>query len=694
MKGHAVIVSESARKGITVAEAEAMPLEKLKKLTKAAVWPTPDWGGMHADGIAAEVALIRYAVYRALFASPYSMATKRRHSDSAYFASYCEKKESPSYLPILYVKVLDALRTECENWRSKEDIFDFCARLTMKEGSLADLLETQMPEWKGPNGKVVFTPVEALFSFYENVAERRYLESWLKSAIEYGGDYSFMAERTAILTENLTRAVQWDRDIDFYGHLAETEKRKSRRALAKDKAVGNEIGLFLQRESQPVAGDAVTPSGLGGYRLGADVQEEDFKTLFGIQSVSFSGKVSDAEKQRVLNDTYDAFCALADALGMPYPAVGMLPAKKRENSFGIKLEFKGSSPASFAAGAIKMPLKPGFGTQLARAWADAFYPSLSHGSKTPHCYNGSMFSSEGYHNYLEATLKVLSLKRSYSKDEVAPYMEKVRKHLCYGALGFLPFDRQEEWYTLFLHAFRKAVCEFFEGIPSKGVYRHHGIARRLFEVMKEDAPQFDMVLPVPLSEPKPNELDGLSTWFAELATYCRVQDDLDNGIAFNETAFRNYIFTCYDEKSRFSEDSRALWDGEPYREKLDKPFHLFRRAVSASVCDGMADLGMACPMLSSTDREGRMKGEYPDMPSVVPTGVERKYYRKRLKDLFGMHGEIVKGYASTLCEQAVPVGMRAMKEPDAGKPEGKPDEKTDRETDRETDGRTQYEFNF
>ena len=690
-----MIVSESARKkGITVVEAEAMPLEKLKKLTKAAVWPTPDWGGMHADGIAAEVALIRYAVYRVLFASPYSMATKRRHSDSAYFASYCEKKESPSYLPILYVKVLDALRAECENWRSKEDIFDFCARLTMKEGSLADLLETQMPEWKGPNGKVVFTPVEALFSFYESVEERHYLGNWLRYAIEHGGDYSFMAERTAILTENLTRAIQWDRDIDFYGHLAETEKRKSRRALAKDKAVGNEIGLFLQRESQPVAGDAVTPSGLGGYRLGADVQEEDFKTLFGIQSVSFSGKVSDAEKQRVLNDTYDAFCALADALGMPYPAVGMLPAKKIENSFGIKLEFKGSSPASFAAGAIKMPLKPGFGTQLARAWADAFYPSLSHGSKTPHCYNGSMFSSEGYHNYLEATLKVLSLKRSYSKDEVAPYMEKVRKHLCYGALGFLPFDRQEEWYTLFLHAFRKAVCEFFEGIPSKGVYRHHGIARRLFEVMKEDAPQFDMVLPVPLSEPKPNELDGLSTWFAELATYCRVQDDLDNGIAFNETAFRNYIFTCYDEKSRFSEDSRALWDGEPYREKLDKPFHLFRRAVSASVCDGMADLGMACPMLSSTDREGRMKGEYPDMPSVVPTGVERKYYRKRLKDLFGMHGEIVKGYASALCEQAVPVGMRAMKEPDAGKPEGKPDEKIDRETDKETDGLSQYEFDF
>ena len=686
-----MIISESSRKkGISVAEAEAMPVEKLKKLTKAAVWPTPDWAGMHADGVESDVALIRYAVYRALFASPYSMATKRRHSDSAYFASYCEKKESPSYFPTLYVKVLDALRTECENWRSKEDIFDFCARLEMKEGSLADLLDTQMPEWKGPNSKAVFTPVESLFSFYENVAERRYLESWLKSAIEDGSDYSFMAERTTLLTENLTRAVQWDRDIDFYGHLAQTEERKHKRVLAKDKAVGNEIGLFLQRESQPVAGDAVTPSGLGGYRRGADVQDEDFKTLFGIHSVSFFGKVSDAEKQRALNNTYDAFCALADALGMPYPAVGMLPTKKRENSFGIKLEFKGSSPASFGAGAIKMPLKPGFGTQLARAWADAFYPSFSHGPKTPHCYNGKSFSSEGYHNYLEATLKVLSLKRAYGEDEVAPYMEKVKERVCYNSMDFLPFGNKKEWLPLFLHAFRKAVCEFFKGIPSKGVYRHHGVARRLFEVMKEDAPQFGMVLPVPLSEPKPNELEGLSTWFGRLAAYCRVQDDLDNGIAFNETAFRNYIFTCYDEKSRFLEDSRALWDGEPYREQLHKPYHLFRRAVSASVYDGMADLGMACPMLSSTDREGRMKGEYPDMPSVVPIGGERKYYRKRLKDLFGKHGEIVKEFASTLCEQAVPVGMRAMKEPDADKPEGKPDEKTDKETD----GLSQYELDF
>ena len=682
-----MIVSESARKkGITVAEAEAMPLEKLKKLTKAAVWPTPDWGGMHADGIAAEVALIRYAVYRALFASPYSMATKKPYFDSAYFASYCEKKESPSYLPILYVKVLEAIRAECENWRSKEDIFDFCARLEMNEGPLADLLETQMPEWEGPSGEVVFSPVEALFSFFESVEERRYLKNWLKTAIEDGSDYSFMAERTAILTESLTRAVQWDRDIDFYDHLAETEKRKSRRELAKEAAVGNEIGLFLQRESQPVAGDAVTPSGLGGYRRGADVQEEDFKTLFGIQSVSFSGKVSDAEKQRTLNDTYDAFCALADALGIPYPAVGMLPTKKKENSFGIKLEFKGSLPASFGAGAIKMPLKPGFGTQLARAWADAFYPSFSHGSQAPYCYNGSRISSEEYRNCLASTLDVLSLKRGFSEDEVAPYMEKVREQVCNSSMGFLPFGNKKEWHPLFLHAFRKAVCEFFKGIPSKGVYRHHGVARRLFEVMKEDAPQFGMVLPVPLSEPKPNELDGLSTWFGRLAACCRVQDDLDNGIAFNETAFGNYIFTCYDESSRFLEDSRALWDGEPYREKLHKPSHLFRRAVSASIYDGMADLGMACPMLSSTDREGRMKGEYPDMPSVVPTGGERKYYRRRLKALFGLHGVIVKEFASTLCEQAVPVGMRVMEEPDVGKPEGKPDGKPD--------GLTQYEFDF
>lgn len=375
---------------------------------------------------------------------------------------------------------------------------------------------------------------------------------------------------------------------------------------------------------------------------------------------------------------------------MPYPAVGMLPTKKRENSFGIKLEFKGSLPASFSAGTIKMPLKAGFGTQLARAWADAFYPTFSHGSNTAYCYNGFRFSSEGYRNYLASTLDVLSLKRGFSEDEVAPYMEKVKERVCYNSMDFLPFGNKKEWLPLFLYAFRKAVCEFFKGIPSKGVYRHHGVARRLFEVMKEDAPQFGMVLPVPLSEPKPNELDGLSTWFGRLAAYCRVQDDLDNGIAFNETAFRNYIFTCCDENSRFLEDSHALWDAEPYREKLHKPYHLFRRAVSASVYDGMADLGMACPMLSSTDREGRMKGEYPDMPSVVPIGGERKYYRKRLKDLFSKHGEIVKECASTLCEQAVPVGMRAMKEPDADKPEGKPDEKTDRETG----GRTQYEFDF
>lgn len=686
-----MIVSNSARKkGITVAEAEAMPVEKLKKLTKAAVWPTPDWVGMHADDVEADVALIRYAVYHTLYASPYSMATKKPRSDSAYFASYCEKKESPSYLPVLYVKVLNALRAECESWRNKEDLYDFFARLEMKEGPLADLLYKQMPEWKGPSGDAVFTSVKSLFSFCENVHGQHYLEVWLKSAAEDGGDRSVMVSQTENLIKNLTRAVQWDLDIDFYGHLALSAEQKFRRAQAKEAAVGDEIGHFLQHEAQPVTGDTLTPFGLDGYRRGANVQEEDFKTLFGIQSVSFSGKVSDAEKQRALNGTYDAFCALADALGIPYPAVGMLPAKKQENSFGIKLEFKGSSPASFGAGTLKVPLKPGFGTQLARAWADAFYPIFSHGSNAPYCYNGARLLIKGYRNYLEATLKVLSLKRAYAEDEVAPYMEKVREQVCYGALGFLPFDRKEEWYPLFLHSFRKAVCEFFNEIPSEGVYRHHGVARRLFEVMKEDAPQFGMVLPAPLRNPKPNDLDGLSTWFGRLAAYCRVEDDLGNGIAFNDTAFDNYIFTCYDENSRFLKDSRALWDVKPYREKLHNPFHLFRRAVSASVYDGMVELGMACPMLSSTDKEGRMRGEYPDMPSVVPTGGDRVYYRKRLKDLFGKHGEIVKKYASALCEKAVPAGMRAMEEPDAGKLGGKPEGKPDRETG----GRVQYEFDF
>ncbi len=64
------------------------------------------------------------------------------------------------------------------------------------------------------------------------------------------------------------------------------------------------------------------------YRNGADVTGDDLLNHFKLRAVQFGSSLSNVEKQRWLNETFDALCDLADVTGLPRKLIGQMQIKQ------------------------------------------------------------------------------------------------------------------------------------------------------------------------------------------------------------------------------------------------------------------------------------------------------------------------------------------------------------------------------
>lgn len=279
-----------ARRWLHHEELSEMTLrERVEVVTKDNVWPSPDYAGMEALGVAPEVAYCIRELRNGLPTNPYrgGFNIKRR-----YLQMRAEK---------------DLTLEQCEN---------FVKAVSMVRDSLAEV-KTRDDLLKA---------VLAIRTQSGNCRFTWHSDHWFFD----GAGYNFTNRVLPEISLNADGEVV---NIWYFDRMVQTAESKTRREWdwagkrrnksADDEANAEKIAARRERPEPEVAHlEHIERTG-ENFRQGKDVDENMLMEVFGFRAVEYGNWLPQDERQVVLNHSFDAFMDLSAALKLPPKAMSL-----------------------------------------------------------------------------------------------------------------------------------------------------------------------------------------------------------------------------------------------------------------------------------------------------------------------------------------------------------------------------------
>lgn len=302
---------EWAARGLTSADMEGMNAREIQKYAKKErVWKRPNWEQAVADGGDRGLLYAQNEIYKSLNATPSSAFSYRNKSEADIFAA-----------AKLYADEITEIRKMAENAKTAEDFKDMGTKWITEKG-YAEL----------KNGRLTWTD-----KYYRSPA--LYGSNYLVAVDKMAQRFNILGERALMegfgvpSDSKLPRGYEIRKTADsFYGSKAETGNYY----IVKS---GYRVAVGFNTIEEAIAygkehfGSATTAAKAGkqryvpeqlsevhreglDYRQGRDIAGDDYIRDFGIKGGEFGNWLSELDRKTSLNYGYDAFCDLADALGM------------------------------------------------------------------------------------------------------------------------------------------------------------------------------------------------------------------------------------------------------------------------------------------------------------------------------------------------------------------------------------------
>lgn len=302
---------EWAARGLTSADMEGMNAREIQKYAKKErVWKRPNWEQAVADGGDRGLLYAQNEIYKSLNATPSSAFSYRNKSEADILAA-----------ARLYADEITEIRKMAENAKTAEDFKDMGTKWITEKG-YAEL----------KNDRLTWTD-----KYYRSPA--LYGSNYLVAVDKMAQRFNILGERALMegfgvpSDSKLPRGYEIRKTADsFYGSKAETGNYyivKSGYRVAVgfntiEEAIAYGKEHFGSATAAAKAGkqryvpeqlSEVHREGLD-YRQGRDIAGDDYIRDFGIKGGEFGNWLSELDRKTSLNYGYDAFCDLADALGM------------------------------------------------------------------------------------------------------------------------------------------------------------------------------------------------------------------------------------------------------------------------------------------------------------------------------------------------------------------------------------------
>lgn len=302
---------EWAARGLTSADMEGMNAREIQKYAKKErVWKRPNWEQAVADGGDRGLLYAQNEIYKSLNATPSSAFSYRNKSEADILAA-----------AKLYADEITEIRKMASNAKTAEDFKDMGTKWITEKG-YAEL----------KNGRLTWTD-----KYYRSPA--LYGSNYLVAVDKMAQRFNILGERALMegfgvpSDSKLPRGYEIRKTADsFYGSKAETGNYY----IVKS---GYRVAVGFNTIEEAIAygkehfGSATTAAKAGkqrympeqlsevhreglDYRQGRDIAGDDYIRDFGIKGGEFGNWLSELDRKTSLNYGYDAFCDLADALGM------------------------------------------------------------------------------------------------------------------------------------------------------------------------------------------------------------------------------------------------------------------------------------------------------------------------------------------------------------------------------------------
>lgn len=302
---------EWAARGLTSADMEGMNAREIQKYAKKErVWKRPNWEQAVADGGDRGLLYAQNEIYKSLNATPSSAFSYRNKSEADILAA-----------AKLYADEITEIRKMASNAKTAEDFKDMGTKWITEKG-YAEL----------KNGRLTWTD-----KYYRSPA--LYGSNYLVAVDKMAQRFNILGERALMegfgvpSDSKLPRGYEIRKTADsFYGSKAETGNYY----IVKS---GYRVAVGFNTIEEAIAygkehfGSATTAAKAGkqryvpeqlsevhreglDYRQGRDIAGDDYIHDFGIKGGEFGNWLSELDRKTSLNYGYDAFCDLADALGM------------------------------------------------------------------------------------------------------------------------------------------------------------------------------------------------------------------------------------------------------------------------------------------------------------------------------------------------------------------------------------------
>lgn len=302
---------EWAARGLTSADMEGMNAREIQKYAKKErVWKRPNWEQAVADGGDRGLLYAQNEIYKSLNATPSSAFSYRNKSEADILAA-----------AKLYADEITEIRKMAENAKTAEDFKDMGAKWITEKG-YAEL----------KNGRLTWTD-----KYYRSPA--LYGSNYLVAVDKMAQRFNILGERALMegfgvpSDSKLPRGYEIRKTADsFYGSKAETGNYYIVKGNYRVAVGFNTIEAAIAYGKEHF-GTAATAAKAGkqryvpeqlsevhreglDYRQDRDIAGDDYIRDFGIKGGEFGNWLSELDRKTSLNYGYDAFCDLADALGM------------------------------------------------------------------------------------------------------------------------------------------------------------------------------------------------------------------------------------------------------------------------------------------------------------------------------------------------------------------------------------------
>lgn len=643
--------------------------ERKLYLTKARIWPTPDWAAMQKDGVDNKVAAIIYAVRSAL------------HTD----ASIGHRFEPAT--AAAYAKLVIGLRNECATWRTLSDVDAFTQTLSDGGHELSELFSLASPKaeqvtWQHDgyeqviwNPRVMFsTPTMQRWASYFSPEGKVLPESEPRLSQRVLDSVITILRRSSFYYD-LPRDERETKGGDFYAYQAyqkaarSSSRKKSteKEQLSPEEQYQQELKAYRKAVTMPTDEDKkIKSKNLSDWRGGWDVDAETFRAAFGFAGVEFGEYVSTGRRQDMVNAAYDALSDLASVLQMPRVMIS-LPINQEKQihpalsaAFGARGSGGARNPMAHYESlrhVFNLTRDRGLGA-IAHEWGHALDMSLGESL----CFlsdrrgAGPQFGDMApvLQDKMRAVMDAIKHRSDLSIEEI--YSE-VEQKAYRSMLGFLSWgdifypsyeqaklepdlmnQRLDAFYTSLKEALLKTLPEHADLPNWRQGYRYkevdnlsrsslNSVVRAVLIPYRRQAAAEGYKR---LGSLTGSRLEKSAIWLTELIPQFEAREELKNNLS-TDVANQIQVSLKIFKNTQFYRNACTL-DGASKTPYWSSRIELFARAFESYIWDKLAAQNKVAPALSLFSNPDRVL-PFKNMPSAFPEGKEREAINQCLDEL-------------------------------------------------------------